>query len=115
MKKDLDAFGTTIMNAGLLVQQDAEWYVDLDDFGALFDVDVSVVGLAPASVSIPAKIALWASPTQGNTGGSGVKLAEVTLPLGGTGGIYAGARISAQVANPGGKQYLALVSTGGDS
>lgn len=112
---DIDAFGTTVSNSGLLVQLDGEWFVDFDELGASLDVEVSAVVNAPANSTTPARVALWASPSQGNTGGSGVKLAEVTMPLAGTGGLDVGYVISAKVANPTGKKYLALISTPGDT
>lgn len=114
----LNQFGTSaspITNSdGFAVRIDAEWFVDLSEFGTELETDLSVIAKIGAS-PLPGSVSLWASDTQGDTSLTGTLLASVSPPNTGTGGNFVGFSTEQRVLNPGGSKYITIISHAGAS
>lgn len=105
--------GSPVSSAIATPQIDAAWFVNFDDFSASsLEVGLSAIGKSDSFLITAPKIQVWASPSPTDITGATL-LAEVDMPIGGTGGNYVGEDASAVVVNPGGKRYLVLTSQNG--
>lgn len=110
----LNSFGLTPItnNAPGALRQDSEWYVNLSQFSARIVVRLSAVAKITAT-DVAAYLAVWASATEGDISGTGSLLAQLSTPLAGTAGVYAGYAIELTTGNPGGVLYVGLTSRAG--
>jgi len=108
---ELGPVASPITNASTTPNIDAAWFVDFDELGPRLDIDVSVIAKADAFSIAKPRVALWVSTNPTSTVG-GTQLAALDLSY--TSGVYAPASASvASLVNPGGKQYLLVVSQNG--
>lgn len=88
----------------------AAWLTDFGDFGANVEIDLSVVAKADTFTIVQPVIGLYVGPSPTSLVGATLLM---TLTISPTTGNYVGSKVSAALANPGGRQYVLVAGTQG--